>query len=84
MVALHLDHAVLHRAAAATRGLELFAQLLQRGLVHQHTLDQGDRLAATPFGLARYAHDAVARGQRFVLLAHALRHRLPAGGAHAA
>jgi hypothetical protein len=61
---------------------EFFAELGQRNAVQRHAFDQRHRLAAAPFGFARYTHHAVARWRRCALLAKALGCRLPAHRAH--
>jgi len=84
VVALHFNHAVLHRTARTTGRLELLAQRRESCRIQRHAFDQGDALAATAFGFTAHAHDTIAcrrSGQRF---ADAIGHGLAAVGAHAA
>src|SRR5262249_61743921 len=84
VVALDLDLAVLHRAAAAARLLELAAELLEVGGAQRQAEHDRQRLAVAH--LAAHAHDAVAGWHCVggeVLGAAALRHRLAAARADA-
>ena len=83
VVALHLDHAVFHRAAAAAGGLQLFAQRGECGGVERQAFDQRDGLAPTALGFAPHTGHAVARGRGGRGFAHTRRHGLAAGGTHA-
>ena len=55
MVALNLDHAVFHRAAAAAGAAHFFAELFFFGQPDaDETIDHGDGLAAAAAGLASH------------------------------
>src|SRR5262245_24047092 len=60
VVALDLDHVVLHAAAGAAAALELAGQRTQRVLGQAERGDRRDGLAAPALRLAAHAHDAVA------------------------
>lgn len=81
VVALDFNHTVFDRAATATSGLELLAQLGQGNGLQQHAFDDGHGLAAAPFGLTRDPHRAIAL-RCWCHFADALRLRLAAIGAH--
>ena len=61
MIALNLDHAILHRAADAAALLEFPRELLQPHVVDRHTRDGGHGLAAAARDLAPDL-DAIAIG----------------------
>ncbi len=52
VIALHFDHAVLHRVARAARCLELLTQLDQPGGIQGQPPDKGHGLAAMTLGFA--------------------------------
>ena len=62
VVALHFNHTVFDRAAAATGVFQFLAQLGQARSIQQYALNQRNGLAPTALGLARDAHHAVALG----------------------
>src|SRR5258705_11572088 len=86
VIALDLDHAILHRAAGSAAPLQRARELAQRAFVAGNAVDRRDRLAAPPRDLALHAHDAVAvaRSRARARPAHALLHRPPAVRAGAA
>ncbi|MNY23645.1 hypothetical protein D3C86_1573200 [compost metagenome] len=77
MLALNLDHSVLQRAATAAALLQGAGQVFQRFFGQGHATDGGHRLAATAFGFAAHAGDAVTGGDQGVF-ADAGSHRLSA------
>lgn len=56
VVALHLYHRILHRAARTAGGFELFTQRFQLSQRQRDTFHQGHRFAASPLGFTMHAH----------------------------
>src|ERR1700677_2748248 len=84
VIALHLDHAIAHRAAGAAALLQLRGERLDIRRRERQSRDRGDALARTALGLAAHAHRADLGRARVALGTHALAHGAPAIGAQRA
>ena len=63
MIALNLDHVILHGAARSTKALELAGELSERAFCNKNAVYGRDGLPATFAGFAANTHDAVAAWQ---------------------
>ena len=71
MIALHFDHAVLHRAAGPARSLQSLAEIGQRVRCECQPFHQRDALSATALRLARDAYRAGGGRRALRAAAHA-------------
>lgn len=84
MIALDLDHPVLHGPAGAAILLKFFGKGSELVLIKRKTGNQGDTFSLAPLGLAFDTNDAVPLGNRLFPAAGTACYRLAARWAHAA